>query len=104
VGAQLRSTDLSVAFDVNSLRSIPTLPSGTTLPRAPLATVDFSTGTRSVDFATKTLNVTGATVSLADLAAGTLNEVFPNGSSDPSNDFATGDLIGTIDLTGVKLR
>jgi hypothetical protein len=104
VGAQLRSTDLSVAFDVNSLRSIPTLPSGTTLPRAPLATVDFSTGMRSVDPATKTLNVTGATVSLADLAAGTLNEVFPNGSSDPSNDFATGDLIGTIDLTGVKLR
>ena len=104
VGTQLRSTDLSVAFDVNSLRSIPTLPSGTTLPRAPLAAIDFSTGTRSVDPATKTLNVVGATVSLADLAAGTLNDVFPNGSTDPSNDFAAGDLIGTIDLTGVKLR
>ncbi|HSD24222.1 MAG TPA: hypothetical protein VLB79_07845 [Solirubrobacterales bacterium] len=104
VGTQLRSTDLSVTFDVNFLRSIPTLPSGTTLPRAPLATIDFSTGTRSVDPATKTLNVTGATVNLADLAAGTLNEVFPNGSGDPSNDFATGDLIGKIDLTNVKLR
>jgi hypothetical protein len=104
VGTQLRSADLSVAFDVNSLRSIPTLPSGTTLPRAPLAAIDFSTGTRSVDPATKTLDVTGATVNLADLAASTLNEAFPNGSSDPSNDFAAGDLIGTIDLTGVKLR
>ncbi len=104
VGTQLRSTDLSVAFDVNSLRSIPTLPSGTTLPRAPLATIDFSTGTRSVDPNAKTLSVVGATVSLAGLASGTLNEVFPNGSGDPSNDFATGDLIGTIDLTGVKLR
>jgi hypothetical protein len=104
VGSQLRSADLSVAFDINSMRSIPTLPDGTTLPRAPLATIDFSTGTRSVDTATKTLNVMGATVNLADLAAGTLNEVFPNGSTDPAYDFATGDLIGTIDLTGVKLR
>jgi hypothetical protein len=104
VGSQLRSIDLSVAFDINSMRSIPTLPDGTTLPRAPLAMIDFSTGTRSVDTATKTLNVMGATVNLADLAAGTLNQVFPNGSTDPANDFATGDLIGKIDLTGVKLR
>jgi hypothetical protein len=103
-GTQLISTDISVAFDVNSMRSIPTLPSGTTLPRAPLATIDFSTGTRSVDPATKTLEVTGATVGLADLAAPLLNQTFPNESGDASNDFAAGDEIGTIDLTGVKLR
>jgi hypothetical protein len=104
VGTQLRSTDLSVAFDLSFVRSIPTLPTGTTLPRAPLATIDFSTGSRSVDPATKTLNVTGATVKLADLAASTLNQVFPNASGDASNDFATGDELGTIDLTNVKLR
>jgi hypothetical protein len=104
VDSKLVSTDLSVAFDLNTLRSIPTLPSGTTLPRAPLATIDFSTGSRSVDTATKTLNVTGATVALADLAAPLLNENFPNESGDPANDFAAGDVIGTIDLTGVKLR
>jgi hypothetical protein len=103
-GSQLRSVELSVAFDLNTLRSIPTLPDGTTLPRAPLATVDFSTGTRSLDPATKTLNVTGATVRLADLAAPLLNDNFPNRSADPGNDFATADEIGTIDLTGVKLR
>jgi hypothetical protein len=104
VGTQLRSTDLSVAFDLNFVRSIPTLPTGTTLPRAPLATIDFSTGSRSVDPGTKTLNVVGATVRLADLAASTLNQVFPNASGDASNDFATGDALGTIDLTNVKLR
>lgn len=102
-GAQLLSTELSVAFDLNSLRSIPTLPTGTTLPRAPLATIDFSTGTRSLDPTTKELTVTGATVRLADLAAPLLNQNFPNESGDPSNDFVTGDELGTIDLTA-KLR
>jgi hypothetical protein len=104
VGTQLTSTQLSVAFDLGFVRSIPTVPGGTVLPRAPLAMIDFSTGTRSVDPTTKTLNVTGATVKLGDLAASTLNQIFPNESGDPSNDFAAGDLLGTIDLTGVKLR
>jgi hypothetical protein len=104
VGTQLTSVDFSVAFDLNDLRSIPTLPTGTILPRAPLATIDFSTGSRSVDPNTKTLTVTGATIKLGDIAAPLLNQTFPNGSNDASNDFATGDLIGTIDLTGVKLR
>jgi hypothetical protein len=102
-GSELISTDLSVAFDLNTMRSIPTLPTGTTLPRAPLATIDFSTGTRSVDPATKTLTVEGATVKLADLAAPLLNQTFPN-QGPASSDFSTGDEIGTIDLTGVKLR
>lgn len=104
VGSQLRSTDLGVAFDSNSLRSLPTLPDGTTLPRAPLANVDFSTGTRSFDPSTGTLTVSGASVTLADLAASTLNQVFPNASGDASKDFAGGDVIGTIDLSGVRLR
>lgn len=104
VGTQLTSTDFGVAFGLNQVRSIPTLPGGAILPRAPLATIDFSSGSRSVDPSTKTLTVTGATVTLADIAAPQLNQTFPNGSNDPSNDFATGDLIGTIDLTGVKLR
>lgn len=104
VGSQLRSTDLGVAFDSSSLRSLPTLPDGTTLPRAPLANIDFSTGTRSFDSSTGTITVTGATATLADLAASTLNQVFPNASGDASKDFAGGDVIGTIDLSGVKLR
>jgi len=104
VGTELLSTELGVAFDQNFVKSVPILPGGTTLPRAPLATIDFSTGSRSVDPATKQLTVTGATVRLADLAAATLNQVFPSESGDSSDDFATGDEIGTVDLTGVVLR
>src|SRR5262249_42915085 len=103
-GSALTSTDIGVAFDANTLRSLPTLPSGTVLPRAPLANIDFSTGTRSFDPSTNTISITGAAVSVADLAASTLNQVFPNQSGTASNDFAAGDGIGTIDLTGVKLR
>jgi hypothetical protein len=103
VGTKLLSTDFGVAFDSNSLTAIATLPTGTVLPRAPLATIDYSTGSRSVDPTTKTLTVSNATVRLASLAAPLLNQNFPNGSTDPSNDFADGDLIGTVDLTA-KLR
>ena len=103
-GTQLKSTDFSVAFDQNSLRAIATLPSGTTLPRAPLATIDFSTASRSVDPSTKSVTVTGATIKLASLAAPLLNQTFPTASGNAADDFATDDLIGTIDITGVKLR
>lgn len=103
-GSALTSTDLGISFEGNSLRSLPTLPDGTAVPRAPLADIDFSTGTRSFDPATNTITVTNATARLANLAASTLNQVFPNQSGSASNDFAAGDLIGTIDLTGVKLR
>jgi hypothetical protein len=103
-GSQLLSTDLGVDFAHNTLVATATLPDGTSPPRAPLASIDFSTGSRSFDQATNTLSVTGATVSLIDIAAPTLNQAFPNESGDPANDFAGGDLIGTIDLTGVKIR
>jgi hypothetical protein len=103
-GSQLLSTELGVDFGHNTLQATATLPDGTSPPRAPLASVDFSTGTRSFDPATKTMNVMGATATLIDIAAPTLNLAFPNESGDPANDFAGGDLIGTIDLTGVKLR
>ncbi len=103
-GSELKSTDLSVAFDQSQLRAIATLPSGTALPRAPLATIDFSTGTRSLDPNTKAVTITGATVTLASLAAPLLNQNFPTESGNPADDFATGDVIGTVDITGVQLR
>ena len=37
-------------------------------------------------------------------AAVTLNQFFPTQSGNPDDDFVEGDVIGTIDLTGVKLR
>jgi hypothetical protein len=99
VGTKLVSTDLGVGFDQNSLTAIATLPSGTVLPRAPLATLDFSTGSRSVDPSAKTLTVTNATARLDALAAPLLNQSFPTESGNSSDDFAAGDVIGTIDLT-----
>jgi hypothetical protein len=50
------------------------------------------------------VTVTGATVSLASLAAPLLNQNFPTESGNSADDFAGGDSIGTVDLTGVKLR
>jgi hypothetical protein len=103
VGTKLASTDIGVDFAQNFLMSTATLPTGTAL-RAPLATIDWSTGSRSVDPNTKTLTVTGATVNLADLAAFTLNSFFPTQSGNASDDFVAGDQIGTIDISGAKLR
>jgi hypothetical protein len=104
MGTHLVSTDIGVAFGQNILSAIATLPSGTVLPRAPLATIDFSTGSRSIDPTTKSLTVTNATVSLAAIAAPLLNQNFPTESGNPADDFAAGDKIGTISITGAKLR
>jgi hypothetical protein len=103
VGTKLTSTDLGVDFAQNFLMASATLPTGTTL-RAPLGTIDWSTGTRAVDPSTKTLTISGATVNLSPASAFTLNSTFPNESGTPSDDFAGGDEIGTIDLSGAKLR
>jgi hypothetical protein len=102
-GTSLASVDIGVNFANNLLNSTATLPTGASL-RAPLANIDFSTGTRSFDSSTNELTVTGATAKLSFPAALTLNQFFPNQSGDPGNDFVEGDLIGTIDLVGVKLR
>jgi hypothetical protein len=102
-GTSLVSTDIGVDFAHSLLNSTAALPTGTSL-RAPLAGIDFSTGSRSFDPSTNTLSVTNATVVLSFPAALTLNEFFPTQSGNPSDDFVEGDVIGTIDLTGVKLR
>jgi hypothetical protein len=102
VGTKLVSTDIGVNFASNLLNSNAALPTGATL-RAPLASIDFSTGSRSFDSNTNTFTISGATVKLSFPAALTLNQFFPS-VSGPSEDFAEGDLIGTIDLTDVKLR
>ena len=102
-GTSLVSVEIGVNFANNLLNSTATLPTGASL-RAPLANIDFSTGTRSYDPGANELTVTGATLKLSFPAALTLNQFFPNQSGDPGNDFVEGDEIGTIDLEGVKLR
>jgi hypothetical protein len=102
-GTSLVSTEIGVNLASNFLNSTATLPTGASL-RAPLANIDFSTGSRSFDPSTNTLSVTNATVGLSFPAALTLNTFFPTQSGNPGDDFVEGDEIGTIDLTGVKLR
>jgi len=102
VGTQLISTNFASQFDRNTLASLTTLPSGASLVAA-LGNIDWSTGSRSIDPNTKQLTVTGASLSLAPAATFALNLFFPNESGSASNDFATGDLIGTVDMTA-KLR
>ena len=102
-GTSLVSTEIGVDFAHSLLNSTAALPTGVSL-RAPLAGIDFSTGSRSFEPSTNTLSVTNATVGLSFPAALTLNEFFPTQSGNPGDDFVEGDGIGTIDLTGVKLR
>jgi hypothetical protein len=103
VGTQLVSREIGVDFAHNLLNSSAALPTGATL-RAPLADIDFSTGSRSFDSSTSRLTLTGATVSLSFPAALTLNQFFPTQSGNAGDDFVEGDAIGRIDLMGVKLR
>ena len=103
VGTSLSSTDIGVNFAHNALNSTAALPTGTSL-RAPLADIDFSTGTRTFNSSNNTISITGATIKLSFPAALTLNQFFPTESGSASDDFTAGDEIGTIDLTGVKLR
>jgi hypothetical protein len=102
-GTSLVSTEIGVDFAHNFLNSTATLPTGASL-RAPLADIDFSAGSRTFDPGTNELTITGATVNLSFPAALTLNTFFPTQSGNPGDDFAAGDKIGDIDLTGVKLR
>jgi hypothetical protein len=103
VGTSLSSTDIGVDFAHNALNSTAALPTGTSL-RAPLADIDFSTGTRTFNPSNNTISISGATIKLSFPAALTLNQFFPTESGNASDDFTAGDEIGTIDLTGVKLR
>ena len=102
VGSQILSTEFEAQFAINALAANTTTPTGA-LGIAALGPIDFSTGTRSIDPATCDLSVDGATVVLDVLTAFVLNQVFPNQSGNPDNDFAGGDLVGTL-ATAAKLR
>jgi hypothetical protein len=102
-GTSLSSTEIGVDFAHNALNSTAALPTGSSL-RAPLADVNFSTGTRTFNPSDNSITITGASVGLSFPAALTLNQFFPTESGNAGDDFAAGDLIGTIDVTGVKLR
>lgn len=98
VGTAVLQTNLGASFAANTLIGVAQLPGGAT-QNAAIARVDFSTGTKSFDPATNQITVTGATVTLDPLSATLLNQIFPNRSGDPANDFTGQDVLGTLDLT-----
>ncbi len=99
VGTTVLNLGFSPDFLVNLLYGQAVLPDGVALDGA-VGSINFNTGSRSLDPATKKFTVTGATVTLNAIAADTLNNIFPNRSGDPSQDFSPNDTLGTIDLTG----
>jgi hypothetical protein len=98
VGTTVLQTELGASFAANTLIGVAELPGGAT-QNAAIAQIDFSTGTKSFDPATNQITVTGATVTLDPLSATLLNQIFPNRSGDPANDFSETDVLGTLDLT-----
>jgi len=99
VGTTVLNQNFSTDFLVNALYGDAVLPGGVTL-QGSVGEINWNTGSRSLDPATNRFTVTGATVTLNAIAATTLNNIFPNRSGDPSQDFSPNDTLGTIDLTG----
>jgi hypothetical protein len=60
---------------------------------------DPAGSTVSADPNAKTVTIDGATIRINQISADTLNQMFPNVSGDPANDFASGDPFGTSNLT-----
>jgi hypothetical protein len=98
LGTHLDQTDFQAQFDPKALAANATLSTGP-LGLAALGALDLAAAATSADVNTKQLTVTNAPLTMSPLAAATLNDVFPNGSTAPSNDFAAGDLIGHVSLS-----
>jgi hypothetical protein len=72
----------------------PSPPGPGDLKRSSIADIDMSTGTVSSDPSARTITVTGVTAKLQEVAATTLNTVYPGGV-----DFVPGDPLGTFSFT-----
>jgi hypothetical protein len=101
VGTTVTQSQLTANFAGNSMAAFVVLPGGS--QNTTIANIDFSTGTKTFDPVTNEITVTGAKVTLDQLAATVLNQIFPNRSGNPSNDLSNTDVLGTLDLTA-KLR
>ena len=98
VGTTVTSTEFEDQFELQVLASYTVLPTGPVGIGA-LGQFDLSAAsTKSADVGTKQITITDAPVHLDGLTAFILNQVLPNESSSPSNDFAPGDLLGTMSL------
>lgn len=102
VGTSIVQTDFAADFGIQSLTAH-AFPPDTDLGVSAVGGFDYSGATMTVDPASKEVTISNVGVTLAPLAATVLNNLFPNQSGDPSNDFSTSDSLGTVDATA-KLR
>jgi hypothetical protein len=98
VGTTITQTAFEAQFDIRALASDTVLPYGPVGISA-LGPFDLAAAATSVDVNTKQITVNQAPVTLDYLSAFVLNQVFPNASGDPSNDFQESDLLGTMSLS-----
>lgn len=97
VGTTVTQTEFEAQFDLRALASFTTLPTGP-VGIGSLGPFDLAAATTSTDVNTKQITVTDAPVTLDGLSAFILNQVFPNASTDPNDDFMAGDPLGTLSL------
>ena len=98
VGTTITQTEFEAQFDVRAFASNTVVPSGS-LGISALGPFDLAPATTSADPNTRQVTVSGAPVTLDVLAAIVNNNVFPNESGDPNQDFKEGDLLGQMSLS-----
>jgi hypothetical protein len=98
VGTTVTQTEFEAQFELKALASFTTLPTGP-VGIGSLGTFDLAAATTSADVNTKQVTVTDAPVMLDSLSAFILNQVFPNNTGNPDNDFMAGELLGTMSLS-----
>jgi len=98
VGTTVIQSEFEAEFNNSALAANTILPTGP-FGLATVGTLDIGAGTLTLDPNTKQLTMTGVPVRFEALTALVLNSVFPNASGNPANDFAGGDLLGTLSLS-----
>ena len=98
VGTSVINSDFEAKFDIGMLSAQATLPTGP-FGLAPLGAMHLDSTNSSFDPNTNTVTLTDVPLTLTEVAAFTLNNVYPTQSGNASDDFAEGDDFGTVSLT-----
>jgi hypothetical protein len=102
VGTSILQNDFAADFGIKSLTAH-AFPPGVDLGVAALATFDTQGALMTVDPVTKQVTISNLGVDLSPIAGDLLNNLFPNQSGNPANDFSQSDRLGSLDITA-KLR
>jgi hypothetical protein len=100
VGTFLRQTELIVDITRQALRATIHVASGLVGEGTVAATLDMSGATTNVNPATGAFEISDVEVTITELSATTLNFTFGEASQGCGSDFAGGDPLGTISVSG----